>query len=68
MIELTHTDLSDKSKERLAELNQLPLKDAVLSCIDSINQEETGLTSDTIIKNRFRFQLEQLGSSLTLRL
>ena len=66
MIELTHTDLSDKSKERLAELNQLPLKDAVLSCIDSINQEETGLTSDTIIKN-LQQKCKELASPYYLR-
>ena len=50
MIELTHTDLSDNSKERLAELNQLPLTEAVLSCIGPINQDGKEPTSDTIIR------------------
>ena len=51
MIKLTHTDLSDNSKERLSELNQLPLKESVLSCLGPIMQEETEPTSDAIIRN-----------------
>jgi hypothetical protein len=51
VIKLTHTELSDKSKQRLANLNQLSLEEAVLSCIESIIQEETEPTSDAIINN-----------------
>ncbi|MGB2278343.1 MAG: hypothetical protein ACPH5Y_08165, partial [Candidatus Poseidoniaceae archaeon] len=66
MIELTHTDLSDNSKERLAALNQLPLEEAVLSCIEPIIQEETELTSDTIINN-LQQKCKELASPYYLR-
>ena len=49
MIKLTHTDLSNNSKQCLANLNKLSLEEAVLSCIGPIIQEEAGTTSASII-------------------
>ena len=51
MIKLTHTDLSDKSRQLLADLNQLSLEEAVFACIGQIIQQEASTTSDSIINS-----------------
>ena len=66
MIKLTHTDLSDKSKQDLAHLNQLSLEEAVLSCIGPIVQEEEDTTSDSII-NFFRTECDKLSPPYYLK-
>ena len=50
MITLTHTDLSEQSKERLFGLNQSSLEDGVLSCIGSVFQKDTETKSESVLK------------------
>ena len=50
MITLTHTDLSEQSKERLFGLNQSSLEDGVLSCIGSVFQKDTETKSESALK------------------